>query len=77
MYRTLHKIRKFILKFDVSGFITFEQSTKTLTIYTKWRGLGDCGNIAEYVFNHADALELKKLQTKDCSAPAEIVPSEQ
>lgn len=51
---------------EITGLPEFNNSAKTLTILDRYRGIGDCGSYATYVFD-GDRVLLKEFRAKlDC-----------
>ncbi|WP_052049648.1 DUF1176 domain-containing protein [Leptolyngbya sp. KIOST-1] len=57
----------------VGGLASFDPDTSLLTVFSKARGLGDCGSLAEYRWAEGD-LELTTFRYQACSdSPGEFV----
>ncbi|WP_194058513.1 DUF1176 domain-containing protein [Nodosilinea sp. LEGE 06152] len=57
----------------VGGLTSFDPETSLLTVFSKARGLGDCGSLAEYRWTGAE-LELTTFRYQECSdSPGEQV----
>lgn len=57
----------------VGGLASFDSETSLLTVFSKARGVGDCGSLAEYRWTGAD-LELATFRYQECSdSPEEFV----
>ncbi|WOD40070.1 DUF1176 domain-containing protein [Nodosilinea sp. E11] len=54
----------------VGGLATFDPEPGVLTIFSKARGLGDCGSLADYRWSEG-RLELETFRYQACSATAE------
>jgi len=54
----------------VGGLSTFEPEQNRLTVFSKARGLGDCGSLAEYRWT-GDELELETFLYQECDDTAE------
>lgn len=63
----------------ISGFpgVTIEGRDVLVSNFVKYRGIGDCGEAADYVYNPAaKRLSLKELRAQDCEYEGEPVPFE-
>lgn len=57
----------------VGGLASFDPETSVLTVFSKARGLGDCGSLAEYRWT-GDALELATFRYQACGdSPEESI----
>ncbi|PSN12728.1 hypothetical protein C7293_18915 [filamentous cyanobacterium CCT1] len=57
----------------VGGTTSFDPETSLLTVFSKSRGLGDCGSLAEYRWTGSE-LELATFRYQECSdSPGELV----
>ncbi|PSR15687.1 hypothetical protein C8255_21770 [filamentous cyanobacterium CCP3] len=57
----------------IGGLTSFDPETSLLTVFSKARGLGDCGSLAEYRWTGSD-LELATFRYQECSdSPGELV----
>lgn len=57
----------------VGGLASFDPETSLLTVFSKARGVGDCGSLAEYRWT-GDELELATFRYQACSdSPGELV----
>lgn len=69
--KTYDPIKKQLIDFDnegthqVAGFEKFNNTNKTLKLYTKARGLGDCGSYHDYQITATDTI-LIKMTAQDC-----------
>ena len=54
----------------MGGLSTFEPEQNRLTVFSKARGLGDCGSLAEYRWT-GDELELETFLYQECDDTAE------
>lgn len=69
--KTYDPIKKRLVYFDndgthqVLGFEKFDDTNKTLNLYTKSRGIGDCGSYHNYQITATDAT-LIKMTAQDC-----------
>lgn len=60
---------------ELAGLPTFDDKTKELTVFTKARGLGDCGSLVRYAFPAAGGVTVVEARTKACTdPPRDIAP---
>ncbi|MEP0945487.1 DUF1176 domain-containing protein [Leptolyngbya subtilissima DQ-A4] len=57
----------------VGGLTTFDPDQELLTVFSKARGIGDCGSLADYRWSGGE-LELETFRYQECSnSPGEVV----
>nr|WP_242024209.1 DUF1176 domain-containing protein [Nodosilinea sp. FACHB-13] len=57
----------------VGGLATFDPDQELLTVFSKARGIGDCGSLADYRWSGGE-LELETFRYQECSdLPGEVV----
>lgn len=57
-----------------AGMPVFDPQHKTLTVFSKARGLGDCGSLVTYAFSEKDAPTVVSARVRGCSDAKAPVP---
>ncbi len=59
----------------VGGLANFDPAQEQLTVFSKARGLGDCGSLADYRWT-GDTLELETYRYQECGDSPDDIPEE-
>lgn len=57
--------RRIFTREEISGYADFDKESKSLRIYSKYRGVGGCGRYGTWTFSE-DGVQLRSMREQDC-----------